>query len=152
VRLRVSTRNHPDAPLYTISQVFQAGGWKWEFEAKPLVSFLSLRPARSYVDSDSQRVHGHTERLIGLPGLAFFGFHNSESGGLSGIHLTAIGNVLEALSTENSIAVSAGLAMSFYKDRFMLGIGWDVYDHRSRERRRGTEDLILTVKYWGLYK
>ncbi len=150
VRLRVSTQDHANAPVYSVSQIFEAGGWKWEFEAKPLVSFLSVRPSRSYTDRNGSRVRGRTERLIGLPALAFFGFHNSDSDGLSGVHITAIGNVLEALSTENSIAVSMGLALSFYKDRFMLGVGWDVYDHRVRDQRLGTKDFIMTFKYWGL--
>jgi hypothetical protein len=152
VRLRISTRNHPEAATYGITQIFEAGGWKWEFEAKPLVSFFSIRPARDYVDDDGVTVQGNTERLIGLPGIAFFGFHNAQSNGISGIHLTAIGNVLEALSTENSIAVSVGIALSFYKDRFMFGVGRDVYDHRSRSKRNGTEDYLMTFKYWGLTK
>jgi len=152
VRLRIATQNHADAPLYGISQIFEAGGWKWEFEAKPLISFFSIRPARHYTDSQGNRVKGRTERLIGLPGIAFFGYHNRESNGVSGIHFTAIGNVLEALSTENSIAVSVGVAISFYKDRFLFGVGRDVYDHRSREMRKGTRDYIMTFKYWGLSK
>ncbi|MEW6751049.1 MAG: choice-of-anchor D domain-containing protein [Candidatus Latescibacterota bacterium] len=152
VRLKVSTQNHASAPLYSISQVFEAGGWKWEFEAKPLVSFFSVRPARDWVDDQGVRRLGRTERLIGLPGIAFFGFHNSGNATVSGVHLTAIGNVLEALSTENSIAVSLGVALSFYRDRFMFGVGRDVYDHRPADKRRGTEDYIMTFKYWGLQK
>ena len=44
VRLRVTTRSHPGASPQAIAQVFEVGGWKWEFEAKPLVSFLTIRP------------------------------------------------------------------------------------------------------------
>ncbi len=150
VRLKISTQNHPGAPVYAVSQIFEAGGWKWEFEAKPLVSFLSIRPGRDYVDENGQLVKGRTERLIGLPGLAFFGWHNSENPSVSGVHLTAIGNVLEALSTENSIAISLGIALSFYKDRFMFGFGQDVYDRRPKAKRKGTRDYIMTFKYWGL--
>ena len=40
------------------------------------------------------------------------------------VHLTAIGNILEALSTDNAIAVSLGLAVSLYKNRFLFGFGW----------------------------
>ena len=85
-----------------------------------------------------------------MPGLAFFGWHNSENPSVSGVHLTAIGNVLEALSTENSIAISLGIALSFYKDRFMFGFGQDVYDRRPKAKRKGTRDYIMTFKYWGL--
>ncbi len=67
------------------------------------------------------------------------------------MHLTATGNVLEALSTENSIAISVGIAISMYKDRFMFGLGWDVYDHRLKAKRKGTQDYIMTFKYWGLF-
>ncbi|MFH1568016.1 MAG: choice-of-anchor D domain-containing protein, partial [Gemmatimonadota bacterium] len=152
VRLRVTTRSYPDAPPQTISQVFEAGGWKWEFEAKPLVSFLTVRPGRTYTDGTGQRVQGKAERLIGLPGLAFVGWHNSEGPSISGLHLTAIGNVLEALSTENAIAVSLGLAVSLYKDRFLIGFGYDIYDSRPRAKRQGTEDYIFTFKYSGLFR
>ncbi len=154
VRLRVTTQNYPGAPTYGVSQLLEAGGWKWEFEAKPLVSVLSIRPSRRYHTSVGGRdttLQGETERLVGLPGFAFFGYHNSENPSVSGIHLTATGNVLEALSTENSIAVSLGFSLSLYKDRFMFGLGWDVYDHRPRARRRGTADYITTFKYWGLF-
>ena len=151
VRLTISTRNHPGAPEQKISQIFEAGGWKWEFEAKPLVSFLSVRPGRAYKAAEGNIVKGKTERLIGLPGFAFFGWHNSENPSISGIHLTATGNMLEALSTENSIAVSLGVAVSMYKDRFMFGVGWDVYDHRPKAARKGTQDYIMTFKYWGLF-
>ena len=65
--------------------------------------------------------------------------------------MTAIGNVLEALSTQNSIAVSVGLAVSLYKDRFLFGFGWDVYDSRPRARRKGTQDYIMTFKYSALF-
>ncbi|NKB70633.1 MAG: choice-of-anchor D domain-containing protein [Candidatus Latescibacteria bacterium] len=150
VRLTVSTANHPQAPPQRISQILEAGGWKWEFEAKPLLSFISIRPGRDYRDAEGQLVKGKTERLVGLPGIAFFGFHNDDSPSISGIHLTAIGNVLEALSTENSIAVSLGLAVSMYKDRFLFGVGWDIYDSRPQKQRRGTQDYIMTFKYWGL--
>ena len=151
VRLKVSTQNYPGAPVYSLSQIFEAGGWKWEFEAKPLVSFLSIRPGRDYVDAEGNVIKGKTERLVGLPGFAFFGWHNSENPSISGVHLTATGNVLEALSTENSIAVSLGLSLSLYKDRFMFGLGWDVYDHRSKLKRKSTADYIMTFKYWGLF-
>ena len=151
VRVTISTRNHPGAPEQKISQIFEAGGWKWEFEAKALVSFLSMRPGRDYKDAQGNIVKGKTERLIGLPGFAFFGWHNSENPSISGVHLTATGNMLEALSTENSIAISLGVAVSMYKDRFMFGVGWDVYDHRSKAARKGTQDYIMTFKYWGLF-
>lgn len=150
-RLKVSTQNYPGAPVYSVSQIFEAGGWKWEFEAKPLVSFLSIRPGRKYKDAQGNLVAGETERLVGLPGFAFFGYHNAENPSISGMHLTAIGNVLEALSTENSIAVSLGFSLSLYKDRFMFGLGWDVYDHRPKVRRKGTADYLMTFKYWGLF-
>ena len=150
-RLKVSTSNYPGAPPQTISQVLEAGGWKWEFEAKPLVSFLTLRPGRNYTDKNGNKVKGETERLIGLPGLAFAGWHNSANPSISGVHLTAIGNVLEALSTDNSIAVSMGLAVSLYKDRFLFGFGWDVYDSRVKAKRKGTQDYIMTFKYSALF-
>lgn len=151
VRLKLTTSSYPEAPPQSVSQVIEAGGWKWEFEAKPLVSFLTIRPGRDVTDRDGNRLRGRTERLIGLPGIAFAGWHNSEHPAISGVHLTAIGNVLEALSTDNSIAVSLGLALSLYKDRFLFGFGWDVYDSRSRAKRRGTQDYILTFKYSGLF-
>ena len=151
VRISISTRNYPGAPEQKITQVLAAGGWKWEFEAKPLVSFLSIRPGRDYKDADGKTIKGKTERLIGLPGLAFFGYHNSQNPSVSGVHLTATGNVLEALSTANSIAISVGIAVSMYKDRFMFGVGRDVYDHRPKAIREGTQDYIMTFKYWGLF-
>jgi len=152
VRLKVTTRSYPGAPPQSISQILQAGGWKWEFEAKPLVSFLTIRPGRNYEDADGNRVKGKTERLIGLPGIAFAGWHNVDNPSISGIHFTAIGNVLEALSTENSLAVSLGLAVSFYKDQFLFGFGWDVYDTRPKDKRKGSQDYIMTFKYSGLFK
>ena len=150
-RLRVTTRSYPGGPEQSISQVLESGGWKWSFEAKPLVSFLAIRPGRDRTDADGNRVEGRTERLIGLPGIAFAGWHNAEHPAVSGVHLTAIGNVLEALSTDNSIAVSLGLAVSLYKDRFLFGFAWDIYDSRPRARREGTRDYILTFKYSGLF-
>jgi hypothetical protein len=152
VRLKVTTRSYPGAPPQSISQILQAGGWKWEFEAKPLLSFLTIRPGRNYEDADGNRVKGKTERLIGLPGIAFAGWHNVDNPSISGIHFTAIGNVLEALSTENSLAVSLGLAVSFYKDQFLFGFGWDVYDTRPKAKRKGSQDYIMTFKYSGLFK
>jgi len=151
VRLRVTTRSYPEAPPLTISQVFEAGGWKWEFEVKPLISFLTIRPGRNYTDANGERVEGQTERLIGLPGIAFAGWHNTENPSVSGVHLTAIGNVLEALSTENALAVSVGVAVSLYKDRFLIGFGYDIYDSRPKAKRRGTQDYIMTFKYSGLF-
>jgi hypothetical protein len=152
VRLKITTSSYPGAPPQSISQVLQAGGWKWEFEAKPLISFLTIRPGRNYKDDDGNTVKGETERLIGLPGLAFAGWHNVDNSSISGIHFTAIGNVLEALSTENSLAVSMGLAVSFYKDQFLFGFGWDVYDTRTKTKRKGSQDYIMTFKYSGLFK
>ncbi len=152
VRLKITTRSYPGAPPQSISQVLQAGGWKWEFEAKPLLSFLTIRPGRDYKDAQGEPVKGKTERLIGLPGLAFAGWHNVDNPSISGIHFTAIGNVLEALSTENSLAVSLGLAVSFYKDQFLFGFGWDVYDTRPKNKRKGSQDYIMTFKYSGLFK
>ena len=152
VRLKITTRAYPGAPPQSISQVLEAGGWKWEFEAKPLLSFLTIRPGRDYTDADGNTVRGKTERLIGLPGIAFAGWHNIDNPSVSGIHLTAIGNVLEALSTENSLAISMGLAVSFYKDQFLFGFGWDVYDSRPAPRRKGSQDYIMTFKYSGLFK
>ncbi len=152
VRLKITTRSYPGAPPQSISQVLQAGGWKWEFEAKPLLSFLTIRPGRDYRDAQGEPVKGKTERLIGLPGLAFAGWHNVDNASISGIHFTAIGNVLEALSTENSLAVSLGLAISFYKDQFLFGFGWDVYDTRPKSKRKGSQDYIMTFKYSGLFK
>ncbi len=151
VRVRLTTRSYPGAPPQTISQVFEAGGWKFEFEAKPLVSFLTIRPGRDYTDGDGNKVEGETERLIGLPGIAFAGWHNSENPSVSGIHLTATGNVLEALSTTNSIAVSLGVAVSLYKDRLLLGSGYDIYDSRPKAKRKGTQDYIFTFKYSALF-
>jgi len=55
------------------------------------------------------------------------------------------------LSTENSIAVSVGLAVSLYKDRFLFGFGWDVYDSRPRAKSKGTQDYIMTFKYSALF-
>ena len=151
VRLQVTSRSHPGAAPRSISQIFEVGGWRWEFEAKPLVSFLTIRPGRSHRNADGEMVKGKTERLIGLPGLAFAGWHNPENSSISGIHFTAIGNVLEALSTDNSIAISLGLAVSLYKDKFLLGCGWDVYDSRPRAKRKGTQDYLMTFKYSGLF-
>ncbi len=152
VRLKITTSSYPGAPPQSISQVLQAGGWKWEFEAKPLVSFLTIRPGRDYKDGNGNLVKGQTERLIGLPGLAFAGWHNVDNPSISGLHFTAIGNVLEALSTENSLAVSMGLAVSFYKDQFLFGFGWDIYDTRTKAKRKGSQNYIMTFKYSGLFK
>jgi len=151
VRMRITTRSYPDAPPQTISQIFEAGGWKFEFEAKPLVSFLTIRPGRDYKDKDGNKVEGETERLIGLPGIAFAGWHNSQNPSVSGIHLTATGNVLEALSTNNAIAISLGVAVSLYKDRLLFGTGYDIYDSRPRAKRLGTQDYIFTFKYSALF-
>lgn len=152
VRLKITTHSYPGAPPQSISQILQAGGWKWEFEAKPLLSFLTIRPGRDYTDAEGNLIKGKTERLIGLPGIAFAGWHNVDNPSISGIHFTAIGNVLEALSTENSLAVSLGLAVSFYKDQFLFGFGWDVYDTRPKPKRKGSQDYIMTFKYSGLFK
>ena len=151
VRLKITTRSHPGGAPQAISQIFEVGGWKWEFEAKPLVSFLTIRPGRDYTGADGNKVEGETERLIGLPGIAFAGWHNPDNASLSGIHLTAIGNVLEALSTDNAIAVTLGIALSAYKDRLLFGFGWDIYDSRPRAKRMGTQDYIMTIKYSGLF-
>lgn len=151
VRMRVTTRSYPGAPPQTISQIFEAGGWKFEFEAKPLVSFLTIRPGRDFKDRDGNMVEGETERLIGLPGIAFAGWHNSENPSISGIHLTATGNVLEALSTTNAIAISLGVSVSLYKDRLLFGFGYDIYDSRPRAKRLGTQDYIFTFKYSALF-
>ena len=151
VRLKVTTHSHPGAAPQTISQVFEVGGWKWEFEAKPLVSFLTIRPGRDYTGPDGSRIEGEAERLIGLPGIAFAGWHNPDNPSLSGVHLTAIGNVLEALSTDNAIAVTLGIALSAYKDRLLFGFGWDIYDSRTRAKQQGTQDYIMTIKYSGLF-
>ena len=151
IRLKITTYSYPGAAPQTISQVFEVGGWKWEFEAKPLVSFLTIRPGRNYTDSDGNIIEGKTERLIGLPGIAFAGWHNPDNPSVSGLHLTATGNVLEALSTDNAIAVSLGLAVSAYKDRLLFGFGWDIYDSRPKPKRKGTEDYIITFKYSGLF-
>ena len=152
VRLKITTHSYPGAPPQSVSQILEAGGWKWEFEAKPLVSFLTIRPGRAYSDADGNAVPGQTERLIGLPGLAFAGWHNVDSPSISGIHFTAIGNVLEALSTGNSLAISLGVAISFYKDQFLFGFGWDIYDSRPRAKKKGSQDYIMTFKYSGLFK
>lgn len=152
VRLKITTHGYPGAPPQSISQVFEAGGWKWEFEAKPLISFLTIRPGRNYTNTDGTTIKGKTERLIGLPGLAFAGWHNVDNPSISGVHFTAIGNVLEALSTENSLAISMGLAVSFYKDQFLFGFGWDVYDNRRAAKNKGSQDYIMTFKYSGLFK
>ena len=152
VRLKITTHSYPGAPPQSVSQLLEAGGWRWEFEAKPLVSFLTIRPGRDYTDADGNAIPGQTERLIGLPGLAFAGWHNVDSPSISGIHFTAIGNVLEALSTGNSLAISLGVAISFYKDQFLFGFGWDIYDSRPKEKRKGSQDYIMTFKYSGLFK
>ena len=152
VRLKITTQSYPGAPPQSVSQLLEAGGWKWEFEAKPLVSFLTIRPGRDYTDAEGNAVPGQTERLIGLPGLAFAGWHNVDSPSISGIHFTAIGNVLEALSTGNSLAISLGVAVSFYKDQFLFGFGWDIYDSRPRAKKKGSQDYIMTFKYSGLFK
>lgn len=152
VRLKLTTSSYPEAPPQAVSPVIDAGGWRWEFEAKPLVSFLTIRPGRDATDRNGNRLRGGIERLIGLPGVAFAGRHDSEHPAVSGVHLTAIGDVLQALSTDNSIAVSLGLALSLYKDRFLFGSGWDVYGSLPRAKRRGTQDYILTFKYSGLFE
>ncbi len=152
VRLKITTHSYPGAPPQSVSQLLEAGGWRWEFEAKPLVSFLTIRPGRDYTDADGNAVPGQTERLIGLPGLAFAGWHNVDSPSISGIHFTAIGNVLEALSTGNSLAISLGVAVSFYKDQFLFGFGWDIYDSRPQAKKKGSQDYIMTFKYSGLFK
>ncbi len=149
VRLRLSTISYPGAPPQSISQIFEAGGWKWDFEAKPLAS-LSIRPGRTYTDRDGNTVKGETERLI-LPGLAFAGWHNYENPLISGIHFTAIGDVLQAISTEKSIVISLGVALSIYKDRVLFGLAWDIYDRRPRAKRNGSKDFVLTFKYAGLF-
>ena len=152
VRLKITTHSYPGAPPQSVSQLLEAGGWKWEFEAKPLVSFLTIRPGRAYTDDNGKLIPGETERLIGLPGLAFAGWHNVDNPLISGIHFTAIGNVLEALSTGNSLAISLGVAISFYKDQFLFGFGWDIYDSRPRAKKNGSQDYIMTFKYSGLFK
>ena len=152
VRLKITTHSYPGAPPQSVSQLLEAGGWKWEFEAKPLVSFLTIRPGRNYTDAEGNAVPGQTERLIGLPGLAFAGWHNVDNPSISGIHFTAIGNVLEALSTGNSLAISLGVAVSFYKDQFLFGFGWDIYDSRPQAKKKGSQDYIMTFKYSGLFK
>ena len=152
VRLKITTRSYRDAAPQSVSQILEAGGWKWELEARPLFSFLTIRPGREYTDDDGNPVRGKTERLIGLPGLAFAGWHNVDNPSISGIHLTAIGNVLEALSTENSLAISMGVAVSFYKDQFLFGFGWDIYDNRPAAKRQGSQDYIMTFKYSGLFR
>ena len=152
VRLKITTHSYPGAPPQSVSQLLEAGGWRWEFEAKPLVSFLTIRPGRDYTDAEGNPVPGQTERLIGLPGLAFAGWHNVDSPSISGIHFTAIGNVLEALSTGNSLAISLGVAVSFYKDQFLFGFGWDIYDSRPQAKKKGSQDYIMTFKYSGLFK
>ena len=152
VRLKITTQSYPGAPPQSVAQILEAGGWKWEFEAKPLVSFLTIRPGRDYTDAEGNAVPGQTERLIGLPGLAFAGWHNVDNPLISGIHFTAIGNVLEALSTGNSLAISLGVAISFYKDQFLFGFGWDIYDSRPRVKKKGSQDYIMTFKYSGLFK
>ena len=152
VRLKITTHSYPGAPPQSVAQLLEAGGWKWEFEAKPLVSFLTIRPGRNYTDADGNPVPGQTERLIGLPGLAFAGWHNVDNPSISGIHFTAIGNVLEALSTGNSLAISLGVAISFYKDQFLFGFGWDIYDSRLKDKKKGSQDYIMTFKYSGLFK
>ena len=155
IRLKITTSSYPGAPPQSISQILEAGGWKWEFEAKPLLSFLTIRPGRDYQlsEGDSIRaVRGKTERLIGLPGIAFAGWHNVDNPSISGIHFTAIGNVLEAISTGNRLAVSLGLAVSFYKDQLLFGFGWDIYDSREKSKRKGSQDYIMTFKYSGLFK
>ena len=152
VRLKITTQSYPGAPPQSVAQILEAGGWKWEFEAKPLVSFLTIRPGRNYTDAAGNAVLGQTERLIGLPGLAFAGWHNVDNPLISGIHFTAIGNVLEALSTGNSLAISLGVAISFYKDQFLFGFGWDIYDSRPRVKKKGSQDYIMTFKYSGLFK
>ena len=152
VRLRITTRSYPGAESQSVSQILEAGGWKWEFEAKPLISFLTIRPGRDYTDADGKAVQGRTERLLGLPGLAFAGWHNVDNPSISGIHLTAIGNVLEALSTEKSLAISLGVAVSFFKDQFLFGLGWDIYDNRPLARKQGSQDYIMTFKYSGLFR
>ena len=152
VRLKITTRSYPGAAPQSVSQILEAGGWKWEFEARPLISFLTIRPGRDYTDADGNPVRGSTERLIGLPGLAFAGWHNVDNPSISGIHLTAIGNVLEALSTENSLAISLGVAVSVYKDQFLVGFGWDIYDNRPLARKQGSQDYIMTLKYSGLFR
>ncbi len=152
VKLKITTHSYPGAPPQSVSQLLEAGGWKWEFEAKPLVSFLTIRPGRDYTDAEGNAVPGQTERLIGLPGLAFAGWHNVDNPSISGIHFTAIGNVLEALSTGNSLAISLGVAISFYKDQFLFGFGWDIYDSRPQAKKKGSQDYIMTFKYSGLFK
>ncbi|MDE3260125.1 MAG: choice-of-anchor D domain-containing protein [Gemmatimonadota bacterium] len=152
VRLKITTRSYPGAAPQSVSQILEAGGWKWEFEAKPLFSFLTIRPGRDYTDADGNAVQGKTERLLGLPGLAFAGWHNVDNPSISGIHLTVIGNVLEALSTERSLAISLGVAVSFYRDQFLLGFGWDIYDNRPLARKQGSQDYIMTLKYSGLFR
>ena len=152
VRLKITTHSYPGAPPQSVSQLLEAGGWKWEFEAKPLISFLTIRPGRDYTDADGKAVQGRTERLLGLPGLAFAGWHNVDYPSISGIHLTVIGNVLKALSTERSLAISLGVAVSFFKDQFLFGFGWDIYDNRPLARKQGSQDYIMTFKYSGLFR
>ena len=116
-----------------------------------MVSFFSVRPARDWTNAEGTVVEGKTERLIGLPGIAFAGWHNSENPSVSGVHFTAIGNVLEALSSGNAIAVSLGVAVSLYKDRVLIGFGYDIYDSRPKAKRKGTQDYVMTFKYSGLF-
>jgi len=138
VKLAVWTKSHPEALPQRAEQILEVGGWKWEFEAKPLVSLVSIRPGRG---------GGRSERLIGLPGIAFAGWHNRESRGVSGIHFTAIGDLLQALGQDVSLAISLGTAISFYKDKLLIGIAGDVYDRRQNKDQ--TQDYVITIKYAG---
>ena len=46
VRLKITTHSYPSAPPQSVSQLLEAGGWKWEFEAKP-AGFLFDDPPRA---------------------------------------------------------------------------------------------------------
>ena len=103
------------------------------------MSLVSIRPGRK---------GGRSERLIGLPGVAFAGWHNRDNRGISGIHFTVIGDLLQALGQDVSLAISVGAAISFYKDKLLVGIAGDVYDRRSDKDQ--TQDYVITIKYAGL--
>ena len=60
-------------------------------------------------------------------------------------------NVKGGGMTGQAGAVSLGVAVSLYKDKFLLGFGWDIYDSRPTAKRRGSQDYIFTFKYSGLF-
>ncbi len=48
---------------------------------------------------------------------------------------------------DGSLAISVGVALSFYRDELLIGIAGHVYDRRLDKDQ--TQDYVITIKYAG---